>query len=157
MKRSLLLLLFVAFLAGCASKIDHVVYTANAGSSPMLWEQEVVKRYPDAVVVFCHGFEEPELPLLESIARDGVWRALPDSGQPVPVESIVAQVRQKFPARKIVLLICNPQGERLPAGCTNVAYALRNVWTVPDSASGIDLDARFSVDYAGSIFDFVEQ
>ncbi len=147
----LMVALCLAVLAGCSTLpptlwVSSTTYAAYA----LYWQQEVGRTYPGAVMVAVHGRTGP----------DGRWWVFPDRMQPEPVVDLIARIRVDYPHRTIVMIACNPGGHRLPPSITNVAYALTDVWSEPDSM----LDPREATfrefvygDLAGSLAEFIFQ
>lgn len=110
------------------------------------WVREVAKRYPDAFVLLGHGLTDPVT---------GEWTIYPTIGDPVPVREAVEAVHALYPGRRVVLVVCNPDGKVLD-GVEDVSYALHNVWVMPDDN---DLHFRDIIKPAvvGSIWEFREQ
>lgn len=136
MNRALALLLVVAMcLTGCAScgkaptSLHHVdVMVCDASLEPFAtaWRTEVGRRFPDAVVVLCHGGE----------FVDGQWLCkAPAFDLPcMSVHDLAAHFQHKFEGRPVVLLCCNPG--HLQLHMPGVYYFSDSVWCVPDRATG---------------------
>lgn len=123
---------------------NHVLFP-DATEAIEFWKVEVSRRFPDAFVFVCHGNEE----------YDGKWVARPQDGMaPIPVQELADQLRQRFPDRVIVLLICNPGADVI--NTPGVYYALANVWYFPDR-TGLGLPDRAIDDptSVGNIYEFV--
>lgn len=133
-------------------RIDVVQWSQSIADEQVAqWRIEVARKYPDAVIIVCHGDDE-----------DGHWVFCPDEAvmvgpigivTPLPrfsVEEGIKSVQKQFPGRTIVLITCNPGHYHLTV--PGVVYALDNVWLEPD---------RFLMDRSekkpnnvGNIFEF---
>ena len=123
------------------------------------WEQEVGRRFSNAVVAVCHGGD---------VTFDGKhWLCQPWGGPGglEPIEWLIDREQHLFPGRTLVILCCNPHHDVIH-GHANVFYATGSVWCVPDRAA-IDAPApanRYTLDgrstndpdNVGNIFEFVE-
>ena len=135
-----------------APRIDLVIAAEHFNPSTLYWQQEVGRRYDDAVILFVHGNTGP----------DGQWWAYPsrDLSPPILMRHMVATVRLRHPGRHIVVVACNPGALRDLDHIRGVSYALENVWMIPERNSYFDFDewdrAQGSTGAVGDIFDFVE-
>lgn len=112
-----------------------------------LWEAEVREQHPNAAIIMAHG----------QVHDNGKWYLYPSVGDPLPVREAVLTLRAYYPDRRIVLVVCNPGGLRLP-GLPRVSYALDNVWAVPDpETEGITIRDMLDPDVVGSIDEFIHQ
>jgi hypothetical protein len=131
--------------------VPHLTWIHWSESVPTsdmkLWQDEIASKYPDAVVVCCHGNDDK-----------GVWSFHPDTViagfrvplPPIPVEAGVAKLKREYPGRTIVLLTCNPGHHRLTI--PGVVYSLNNVWIEPDKHAAQHDDD----DATGNIHEFVQ-
>lgn len=84
------------------------------------WKTETARRFPNAIMVFCHGGE-----------LMGQWAMKPENGQPVEfVADLARKLHEEFPTRPIVLICCNPGHHTL--NIPHVYHALDDVWMRPD-------------------------
>jgi len=152
MKTLFALVLAVSLLVGCHAnvlfphqEITMVVGAEGTNASAIYWQQEVEKRYDDAVMLIVHGN-----------TRNGEWYAYPDFESPIPMECAVERLKKRFPGRRIVLVACNPDG--LTFDIPGVTYAKENVYFWPDHNVLTDLDAKYPEDGGGigSIWEFIE-
>lgn len=95
-------------------RVDTVVWVEEMQPFAVAWAAEVGRRYPDAVVILCHGDD-----------RRGEWVFVPD--EPWAVESVTKAIGRlrSLPwigDRRIVLVTCNPGGYGLPPTCGLVSY-----------------------------------
>ena len=89
-----------------------------------MWQQEISRRFPNAVGVLVHGGD-----FVEGSWVIGDWQYR--SGQHVrPVSAVVQEAQAMYPNRTIVLLACNPG--HLKLNIPNVYYAPASVFCVPD-------------------------
>lgn len=88
------------------------------------WKAEVARRFPDAVVVLCHG----------GTFVEGQWLVkAQDYELPLMTTDQLAQhYKNLFPNRVLVLLCCNPG--HLHLHVHGVYHAMDSVWCVPDRA-----------------------
>lgn len=116
-----LLALAIALLAGCAGRIDSTVLSEDLWPVVPLWEREAARRFKDAHLIFCHGWDW------------GAWGMRPTPPAPAMNVAQVAWLMSEVEkGRTVVLIVCNPQGRTLH-GPPNVLYAKSDVWQVPDS------------------------
>lgn len=119
------------------------------------WRVEVGRRFPDAVVLLCHGGE----------LSNGEWLVkAPAFDLPLmTAEHLVLHFQTKFPGRPVVLLACNPG--HLHLHVHGVWHARNSVWCVPDRATGgsetndhLQMGTRWDAapDVSGNVFEFVE-
>ena len=139
---SLLIVLFL-FLSGCSydekpqikdrTQITHTPYiidwmppTKMNEMSKYYWQKEVSKKInlSECVFLFCHGnvFNE-------------TWILIPHSDslyerKAMSVDSFLRTIRNIFPDKKIVLIVCNPG--KITTSEKNVWYSKTNVWIIPD-------------------------
>jgi hypothetical protein len=175
-RRFVILLLILSFVSGLAvnnihtawvsvhalvtpASIDFITLADSIGWANQSWQQEIARRFPDAIVIACHGGDDdngtwtlyPDKfdPLLSLFTDNPVFHPLPT----MPVEDYVANIQKLRPGREIVLLVCNPEHHTLKL--KGVAYAMDSVWTIPDRAQlpRTTLDPKA----AGNIFEFVSQ
>lgn len=118
------------------------------------WRLEIARRYPDAVIVICHGDDNEK----------GEWCFYPDKSinfgiglvntplPPFTVVSGVAKLKAKYPGRTIVLMTCNPGHHRLTI--PGVVYSLESVWLEPDRFQ--KSRSILHPEHVGNIFEFVE-
>lgn len=175
-KRFAILLLLLSFFAGLGvnnihlamvtyrglttpASIDVINLADSISWSNAAWKVEVQRRFPDAIVVSCHGGDDENGvwclwgdtfdPLASVLTGKSMFRQLP----PVPVEDFVRNIQKQRPGRQIVLLVCNPEHHTLKA--KGVAYAMDSVWTIPDRA--ILPRSGDKPGDLGNIFEFVSQ
>lgn len=151
------IMLAIGIVAGCTftpaplPDRDYTVDSTTLSFDLILgaerWEREVQKRYPDALVVMVHGRTDEQ---------SGQWYAYPSVGQAAPVRELVASLRVYYPDRRIVLVVCNPDGKRL-TGVDDVSYARENVWVIPDDQTGFTVRDLIDPEAVGSIWEFQEQ
>jgi hypothetical protein len=121
------------------------------------WSQEVSRRFPDAVVVLCHGGE----------IEEGRWVLKTSWNHAETAVSVIEREHAKWPLRTVVVLGCNPDHVHL----TGLPYAYQAddyVYCIPDraltpseeadGASKMVLEGRNSVypNAVGNIFEFQE-
>jgi hypothetical protein len=123
-------------------RIDVVSYVdaPNMAQFLVMWRTEVQRRYPDAVMVVCHGTD-----------YNGKWCAAPmidgRFGLLIPMDVFVPRIQKKYPGRRIVMVTCNPGHYRL--NIPGVVYALDSVWMQTD----VDLRKDIAI---GNIYEFTE-
>lgn len=130
--------------------IDIVLLSQSMNGLAQLWEPEVARRYPGAVMLVCHGSD-----------TNGDWYMHPDvdhgaTGEDAParlVKEEVLKAQIRFPGRMIVLICCNPGGYDLDLPL--VAYAKSSVWVIPDR--NMLPRVRENPEYVGNIFEFTER
>lgn len=101
------------------------------------WRTEVARRFPDAVVVLCHG----------GTFNEGVWltKAQDYELPTMDVDQLAQHYRDLFPTRPIVLLCCNPG--HLRCHVRGVWHFMDSVFCVPDRATGSGtLNDRMTLD-----------
>jgi hypothetical protein len=87
------------------------------------WQQEIGRRFPNAVGILCHGGDFIE----------GEWIVSAKSFEHhVTMADLVRHYQAMYPDRTIVVLACNPGHLRM--GIPGVYYAHSSVWCVPDRA-----------------------
>lgn len=123
-----------------------LVWARSTADGVAGWHRQIVRRWPGQkfVAVFCHGGDN----------HLNQWCVWPDPPLvPVQVEAVAQTLHAVYPGRLIVFLGCNPQHEKVTT--PNVAFAMRDIWTVPRSdiacPNGSDVDVVFT----GNIFEFV--
>lgn len=120
-----------------------VDFMGDASPSPHEWKAEVARRFPDAVIVFCHGYD-----------KNRVWTAHPLNDTPErPVAELALELRNSFPDRPIVLITCNPGHHAL--GIRGVYHAVDTVWMMPDKNQAIPLPF-LPPEGVGNIFEFTD-
>ena len=97
-----------------------IIYSEDLIWFERMWSREVRRLYPNAIIVMSHGHDKKD-----------DWYCDYGLGD-ILVKTLVAQLREEYPIRRIVLMICNPGGYILDA--SNVTYSLENVWMIPDRA-----------------------
>lgn len=117
------------------------------------WKLETSRRYPNAVLVICHG---------EDVG--GVWSFFPDKVSTVgpvswitplptfPVTEGIAKLKRQYPGRRIVLMTCNPHHHRLTI--PGVSYSLDSVFLLPDRL--LSMRSLLEPTDVGNVFEFVE-
>lgn len=114
-----------------------------------LWEDETARRFPDALIFASHGTncggkwicQNPDKPT--SLA-DAIY-----------VHDLALSLRQQYPDRIIVLVICNPG--HLKVGVPGVYYAKDDVLIEPDSQNLRCYALHFfHPGCVGNIFEFVD-
>lgn len=141
-----------------------IVETLDESLQPFsnFWRTEVARRFPDAVVVACHGGEFIE----------GEWLVKsPEFGKAaITADKLAQHFKDKYPGRVIVMLACNPG--HLHLHVSGVYHAMDSVWCLPDRATMSDqvhnrlmLDGGFGEredrwvgdpNVVGSIFEFLQ-
>lgn len=127
----------------------HVAPDAAVAASASFWRTEVSRRFPNAVVIICHGGD-----------INGVWYMFPaDLPFPVRAADYMASVRKAVPIeRPIVMVTCNPGGHCL--GIPGVFHAMDNVWFVPDKSIPEEPDQIEAVKaeptWVGNIYEFTD-
>jgi hypothetical protein len=127
MKR-LAVILALLYLAGCGTRYDpstltkSIVLSKGLQRGAKLWRAEANRHDVDPVVLVCHGN-----------TLSGKWMLFPDEGDPIPVEGAAQILKQVFPHRPLLLLVCNPGHHALKT--PGVYYAKESMWMVPDRAS----------------------
>jgi hypothetical protein len=113
-----------ALFLGCSVPQGATTVSLNRelmGGDPF-WRVEIDKHLPPGspppVLFSCHGGY-----------RKGVWCAVPDEGDPIPMRVVAASLKGMFPDRPIFLLSCNEKGHAL--GVPGVHYAKKLVATYP--------------------------
>jgi hypothetical protein len=119
----------------------HVTMNPFYLSSINQWKIEVARRFPNAMILFCHGN-----------TYDGQWCCFPEEGPVVPVRAMVQHLLAQNPDRVIVCIVCNPDGLKL--GIPGVYHAKESVWIIPDK-NFKGRTERSSAD-VGNIFEFVD-
>lgn len=163
----ILIALTAAWVGGCTVGQNSVLLAANEATTNTLysgtpivigateykhlfslWMVEANRRFANPVVVFCHGdtyidaFGNPQ------------WYAFPDVRPPLPVHTLALELKQDYPGRDIVLVICNPDG--LELGVPGVHYSRGgSVWIVPDR----NLSIRSTIDPSaiGNVNDMISE
>ena len=127
-------------------RVDMIVMGEHYGAVATYWKAEVERRYSDAVMILAHGGPDEET---------GVWIVQDDmQHKTLPVEEAVANVRKRFPYRRIVMITCNGGHQYLRARF--VSYALEKVWFWPDNIMYMPMNEIRNTNEVGNIFDFVE-
>ena len=118
-----------------------IVYAEDLIWYEQYWSREVYRRYPNAIIIMSHGFD-----------YNGQWWCDYTSLETILVEDLVALIREQYPVRRIVLVICNPGGYTLDL--SNVSYSLENMWRMPDR----DLSPRSFVKpgVSGNVYEMQE-
>lgn len=131
-------------------RIDIVMLGEINRPLALYWQQEVAKYHRDAVVILGHGG-----PAWDAEQGTLTWHMLDEvARRAVPTADVVAQVRLNHPHRLIILISCNPIGQRL--GVPRVLYPVKNVWIVPDSMLFTPFHEVFGTRNAvGSLDEFV--
>lgn len=134
--------------------IERHIFGDAEDQSINFWRREVIRRFPDAYVVDCHGND-----------FHGVWCLyFEDAKMIVPAHDYAVYLRAKMPNRVIVFLACNPCGHDL--GVPGVYHAMDSVWFVPDKdIPHVDTDQMIEqlhyVDsepgVVGNVFEFTDQ
>lgn len=87
------------------------------------WQRQIWTDVPgDPLILVCHGAQ----------ISSGPWMLYPEPSlhmAPMTVDSVVETLRAVFPARPIVLLVCNPRNQKMSIG--NVWYGKGLVWSPP--------------------------
>lgn len=149
------LILLVALVLGCVGDRRELVGPIQVWDAVLLspgmaqytvgWEREAQKRFSEPLLVMGHGND--------FLGSWCVWASVGGQEVPIPVEWMVGTVQEAHPGRTIVLIVCNPHGEKLKG--SNVWYARRSVWLVPNLEAGRS-DVRGDQNDVGSIWEFVE-
>lgn len=90
------------------------------------WQTEITRRFPNAVVILCHGggFTKDEWVIQDN--PDGQYGTTCEH-----VDKVLDDERAEYPDRTIVLLSCNPCHIVLH-GHPNCYYFDSSVWVIPD-------------------------
>lgn len=156
---------FIPLPAPLAPQVDVFCMDATLERFSAAWRVEVGRRFPDAIVLLCHGGE----------LSNGEWLVkAPAFDLPLmTAEHLVEHFQVKFPGRPVVLLACNPG--HLHLHVPGVWHARNSVWCVPDRAIGgsdaachLEMDGKMTAsfgsgtrwdaapDVTGNVFEFVE-
>lgn len=127
-------------------QIDMIVMGEHYGSVATYWKAEVARRYSDVVMILAHGGPDEETG--DWIVEDGV------QGKILKIEQVVADIRKRFPYRRVVFVTCNAGHQYLQARF--VSYALDKVWFWPDYIMYVPMNKIRNGHGVGNIFDFVE-
>lgn len=126
-------------------RIDIVMLSEYYSSVAGFWKEEVSRRYGDAVMILGHGGEDEK-------GRWIIWDAA--ANQRRRIEDVVKEVRKRYPYRRIVVVTCNPGHQYLNA--RYVAYAIEDVWKIPDHVMFTRFGLVLEPQNIGDIFKFVE-
>jgi hypothetical protein len=82
------------------------------------WLEVCKTRWTNPVIFRCHGGTNGQ----------GVWTCYPDAPRvPLPVEEVAWMLRNLYPRRDIILLVCNENGNKISV--PNVWYGRTFVWS----------------------------
>lgn len=125
-----------------APGVEAIVLSYDIASAQRFWIPEVAPEYPNALLVIAHGD-----------SWDGRWYAYPTHGLPVLVEELVRSIRETYPHRRIVLIICNPEAHTLDV--PGVSYAPDKVWVMTDKKAGLSFRDLLAPEAVGSFEEFI--
>lgn len=125
--------------------VETLILTADPEAliTAPFWEREVARRFPNALMVISHG---------GSIIDTWVMQT---PGEPARVVDVVNGLRERYPGRDIVLVVCNPGHHVI--NIEGVHYAMDNVWKYPDKSIPLDQVGRSDTgeeDGIGNIYEF---
>lgn len=128
----------------------HGLETLSLTSDPTLegaehmWEEEVARRFPDALVVFGHGGD-----------IIGEW-AIETPDGPKKLKDVAMSLTALYPDREIVFVSCNPG--HYVINIPHVHTANANVWIVPDKyyigSPFLPTRSQLFPEAVGNIFEF---
>lgn len=118
----LAVLLSAALLVGCCSgrdaAPDTIALSKNIAHGGWFWQIEAARRFDRPVIVIVHG-----------TTRNGTWTAVPDDGPAMPVESMARLLKQIYPRRPLVFIVCNEGRHELKVPGTYYGHGI--VWSIP--------------------------
>jgi hypothetical protein len=162
----LLVLLFTFPIALAAEhttrpSIQMIVLDPSLEQYRVMWEHEVARRFPDAIVIMAHGGDLTGEWIIKSPNNDHILQKMSD---------LVKHYQTEYPNRQLVIVSCNPSHLRL--GIKGVYYAPDSVWCCPDRVVMSHQDAQYFTlngekvaetgdrseaepDFVGSVFEFI--
>lgn len=115
---------------------------ADSNAYEQMWKIETDRRFPNAILVMCHGYD-----------ANGVWTLHPQDGsEDRPVVNLARELHEEFPLRPIVFVVCNPGHRRLFV--PRVYHALDSVFLVPDKFGNVF--TSLIPEHVGNVFEFTD-